>query len=439
MKPDPVAGDTLPRQADVVVVGGGIIGVTAALFLARRGVDVVLCEKGEIGGEQSGRNWGWVRVMGRDRREIPLALESQRLWEELSAEPGVETGFRRAGILYVFDTPRMKANSLAWAELGRDYQVRMELLSRADLEARLPGIDPRIDGGLLTPSDARAEPQKAAPAFAGLARRAGARIVTGCAVRGIETAAGRVSGVVTEHGPIAASSVLLAGGVWSRLFAGNLGLDVPLLMILGSVMRIAPVEGVPETTVGGSNFAYRKRLDGGFSVAQRSASIAEITPDSFRLFLDFLPAWRSEWRDLRLRAGRRFAEEWQRKRRWALDERSPFEDVRVLDATPNRRVVMRGLENLQRALPAFRGARVTDAWGGLIDVTPDAVPAIGPVARLPGLFLAVGFSGHGFGIGPGAGRLAADLISGERPIVDAEPYRPDRFHRLKQSSAAPGH
>ncbi len=436
-KPDPVAPDReLPAKTDVVVIGGGIIGVTAALFLARKGLAVTLCEKGEIAEEQSGRNWGWVRVMGRDAREIPLALESQRIWEHLNAEPGVETGFRRAGILYVFDTPRIRDSSVAWAEKARDYQVSSRLLSKAELHRHVPGLAPHIDGALYTPSDARAEPQKAAPAFAAMAQRAGAQIVTQCAVRGIETAGGRVCGVVTERGPIAADAVLLAGGNWSRLFCGNFGLDLPQLLILGSVMRVALDAALPETTVGGTHFAYRKRLDGGYTVAQRSASISELTPDSFRLFRDYLPAWKTEWRDLHVRPGKRFGEELRRKRQWALDERSPFEDVRVQNPRPSTRVIASGLAHLQRTMPIFSDARITDSWGGLMDVTPDGVPVISAVEQLPGFYLATGFSGHGFGIGPGAGKIAADLIAGDRAIIDLAPYRFDRFQRAKVSAAA---
>ena len=423
----------LPKETDIVVIGGGIVGVTSALYLARKGHRVTLCEKGEIAGEQSGRNWGWVRVMGRDKREIPLALQSQRLWEELSAEPGIETGFRRAGVLYLFDTPHMRDTYSKWAEHGREYQVETRILDRAELKKLVPQLGADISGGILTPGDCRAEPQKAAPAFATLARRAGVKIFTQCAVRGIETSGGRISGVVTEHGAIKASTVLLAGGVWSRLFLGNIGLDLPQLNILSSVIRTGPVAGGPELTIGASNFAVRKRLDGGYSVAQRGGSVSEITPDSFRLFLDYLPAWKSEWRDLRIRIGSRFQDEWRTRRSWSLDERTPFEDVRVLDAKPSTRIVNEGLANLRRALPVFEGAQVLDTWGGLIDVTPDAVPVIGPVSTIPGFYVASGFSGHGFGIGPGAGKLAADLIAGDASMVEREPYRLERFKRAKVS------
>jgi glycine/D-amino acid oxidase-like deaminating enzyme len=115
-------------------------------------------------------------------------------------------------------------------------------------------------------------------------RGAGGTILTNCAVRGVETFAGRISGVVTEHGPIRCSNVVLAGGAWSRLFAGNLGIDFPQLKILGTVARVGPVEGVPDMPVGGGNFAFRKRLDGGYSIAMRNANVVPIVPDSFRLF-----------------------------------------------------------------------------------------------------------------------------------------------------------
>src|SRR5262252_5667516 len=102
---DPVrSDDTLPARADVVIIGGGIIGTSAALFLAQKGISVVLCEKGRVAGEQSSRNWGWCRKMGRDLAEVPLAVESMRLWEGMNARTNAETGFRQTGVVYLCET-----------------------------------------------------------------------------------------------------------------------------------------------------------------------------------------------------------------------------------------------------------------------------------------------------------------------------------------------
>ena len=425
---DPVVSDPdLPRHASVVVVGGGIIGVSTALFLAQKGHSVALCEKGRIGGEQSSRNWGWCRTLGRDPREIPLSIESLRIWRGMNQLTETETGFRQAGIVYLFDTEPQMAAQEAWAKEARTYQIDVRALRGAELAAAAPGAARPFVGGMYTPTDGRAEPAQAAPAIAKAARRLGARIFTGCAVRGVETASGRISAAITERGRIQCDAVVLAGGAWSRLFCGNLDVRLPQLQVLSSVLRTEPLAGAPEMTVGASDFAFRKRLDGGYSIARRNASVSEIVPDSFRLFADFLPAYRSDWRDLRLRLNRKFLDEWRMKRRWSLDEETPFERMRVLDPAPSAGLLEEARKNLSRAFPAFAGMRIAESWAGMIDVTPDAVPVISGVDAVPGFFIATGFSGHGFGIGPGAGRLMADLVAGDPPIVDPAPFRFSRF------------
>lgn len=430
------ADATLPKSSDVVVIGGGIIGIMTALFLAKDGISVTVCEKGEVGHEQSGRNWGWVRIMGRDPGEIPLGLESMRLWSEMDKLVGGDTGFTRSGIVYVADTPAALAQHEAWLDHARQYQLDSRLLSAREIESALPGCRRAFAGALFTPSDARAEPQKAVPAMARALRRHGGTVLTRCAVRGIETTAGRVSSVVTERGTIACSQIVLAGGAWSRLFLGNLGIDFPQLKVLGSVLRTEPLNGPPTHAVGGSDFAFRKRQDGGYTIAHRGASTAEIVPDSFRLFADFLPSLVKQRHELRLRLGSRFLEEARTPRRWALDEVTPFERMRVLDPPPVSKILNEGQANLIKAFPAFAGLKIAQAWGGFIDATPDAVPVIGEVPRLPGFFIASGFSGHGFGIGPGAGRLIADLVRGATPLIDTKPFRLERFARLERTTRA---
>src|SRR3954468_8715242 len=139
-RPDPVTSDNeLPAKADVVIVGGGIIGTSAALELAERGISVVLCEKGTIGAEQSSRNWGWVRKMGRDPRELPLIIEALKIWDGLNARLGAETGFRKAGIMYTCDNAGDVARNEAWIEYARPYQLDTRMLSSDEVASLLPG------------------------------------------------------------------------------------------------------------------------------------------------------------------------------------------------------------------------------------------------------------------------------------------------------------
>ncbi len=427
-KVDAVEADSaVPARSDVVVIGGGIIGVSTALALAQKGISVTLCEKGHIAGEQSSRNWGWVRKSARDEREIPLIIESLRLWEGMNKTVGAETGFRTCGILFAARTDADLARQEDWLRRAAPYQIGSRIIDAAEVAALLPGGTMTFKGGLYTPSDGRAEPQKAASAIAAAARRLGATVLTNCAVRGLDLQLGRVAGVVTERGRIACDAVVLAGGAWSRLFAGSIGLTLPQLKVLSSVMRTAPIDNLPETSTWIGDVAFRKRLDGGYNIANGEGNVVPVVPDTFRFMRQFFPALRADWKALHPRLDGRFMAEARTPKHWKLDAPSPFEVVRVLDPAPDERINARVQRQLTAAFPGFAAMRVEQHWAGLIDVTPDAVPVIGPIDTVPGLIIATGFSGHGFGIGPAAGRLAADLVTGTKPIVDPVPFRFSRF------------
>lgn len=291
----------------------------------------------------------------------------------------------------------------------------------------MPGAAIRYQGGLFTPSDGRAEPQKAVPAIVAGARRAGARILTGCAVRGVEKAAGRISAVVTERGRIETSTVIVAGGAWSRLFLKSLGIRLPQLKVRNTVLRTGPVSGGPEGAGATATYAYRKRLDGGYTIADGAANLHAVVPDSFAFFRDFQPARKAEGDAVQVGINAQSWNELFEIGTVPLDRPGAFERHRVLDPNPDSRRALRALDAAGRALPFLRKTKVQQIWGGLIDVMPDAVPVISPAETVPGLIVATGFSGHGFGIGPGAGHLVADLVTGEKPIVDPTPFRLSRF------------
>ena len=423
-----VNGDeNVPEKVDVVVIGGGIIGASTALELAERGQKVALCEKGGIGQEQSSRNWGWVRISRRDPREVPLMAEALRIWSGLDKRLGRDTGYKRAGILFACPDDKSYDEHERWGKNLEGYQLQSRMISGKELDDLLPGGKIKVKGALYTPADGRAEPQKAAPAIAEAAREKGAAILTECAVRGIETSAGKVSGVVTERGRIACDAVVLAGGAWSNLFCGNNGIDLPQLKVMNTVLRTKPLEGGPESALWSKDFAIRKRQDGGYTVASGHENIVDIVPKSFKYATKFLPALRMEWGSLSFRFSGRFLDEMRIPTRWTMDEASPFEYNRVLDPKPSLSISDRAFDKLRDAFPIFNKAEIAQRWAGYIDVTPDAVPVISAIDAIPGFHIATGFSGHGFGIGPGAGRLMADIVTGRPPVVDPKDFRFSRF------------
>src|SRR5262249_14506299 len=202
---------------------------------------------------------------------------------------------------------------------------------------------------LYTASDGKAEPQMTAPAIAEAARHHGAAILTRCAVRGVETAGGRVAAAVTERGSVACNAVVLAGGAWSRLFCGNLGIELPQLKVRATVMRTEPLAGGPETSASGGLFGFRKEMERRYPVATLGVRTIDLVPDHFRLLFDYLPAVRLHWKKLRFRVGGRWLDEWRMPRRWALDSASPFETVRVLDPEPDGYVVDRAKTAIAQA------------------------------------------------------------------------------------------
>ena len=246
-------------------------------------------------------------------------------------------------------------------------------------------------------------------------------------MRGLDIQAGAIVGVFTEHGYIATSTVLLAAGSWTSVFLRPYGISLPQLNVRSTVTRTTEAPAIISGTFCSSDFCLRRRQDKGFSLTLRGGESFDLVPDGLRYFTKFFPLLRRNYRDVHLHFGRVFFQTLFGNRPRKPDQVSRFEEVRINDPAPDLSQVHLALKRLKHQRTALASVEVKQAWAGRIDMTPDLIPVISKVPSIKGLTIATGFSGHGFGLGPGAGRLAADLVSDAPPIVDPTPFRLDRF------------
>ncbi|WVT76447.1 FAD-binding oxidoreductase (plasmid) [Sinorhizobium chiapasense] len=416
-----------PQAADAVIIGAGIVGVFAAYYLARRGLKVALVEKGRVGAEQSSRNWGWCRQQNRDARELPMATRSLDLWERFAAESGEDTGFRRCGLLYLSDNEEELAGWARWRDFARTVGVTTCMLDSTKASERGKATGRAWKGGVFSPTDGTADPANAAPAVARAIAKLGGTVHQNCAARGIELEGGKLSAVVTEHGTIRTKIAVLAGGAWASSFCRQLGIRFPQASVRSSILSVEPGAGDLPDALHTARVSVTRRGDGGHTLAISGRGRVDPTAQNMRFAGQFLPMFMRRWRSLSpgglegIRSGHESLVGWR------LDRPTPMEQMRILDPAFDRRTIRLTHQRAIELLPSLGGRRITASWAGYIDSTPDGVPAIGEVATVPGFILAAGFSGHGFGIGPGAGHLIADIVTATAPIVDPEPYHPKRF------------
>jgi glycine/D-amino acid oxidase-like deaminating enzyme len=356
-----------------------------------------------------------------------MVLESQRIWGTLAETIGEDVGFTRGGCYFTANSSKELQSFEAWMKIAGDYDIVTRLIDKSELKQHVRGAAVDWVGAMVTETDGRAEPHKATPAIARAAERSGATILTSCAVRGIETSAGSVSAVVTEHGSIRTSTVLCAAGAWTSMFCRSLGIDIPQLRVRGTVCRTAPCENVLNGNVFDERLGIRRREDGGYTVAHGSVLEHPVTPASFRYFFKFLPALMQELKIVNLTFGREFIDGWTTPKVWALDQPSPFEKTRVLDPEPTPSVLSGIRKNLDAIFPQLADTPIVESWAGMIESSPDVVPIIDSIDKLKGFHVATGFSGHGFGIGPGAGKAIAGMLSGKDSGIDISALRLSRF------------
>jgi len=376
--------DSLPESADVVVIGGGIMGAASALYLVRRGLSTVLLEKGVISGEQSGRNWGWVRQMARDLDELPLMMESNRIWCGAEAEFGEDIEWTQQGIIAVARDPARIRFFNEWLAATRSTGIDSRLLGMPEIRAIIPKLDGEWLGALYTPSDGHAEPVKATRAFARAAVKAGAQIFENCAVVDIRVANGRVEGVDTDRGRIAAKRVVVAAGAWSSLLLRRIGVDLPYHIIRGTVANTRPVEKIADPAVGYHPIvSFRQRRDGSLYLAAGFWSDYDITLEALQHLRMFMPNFIKNHRILQLHLGKPFFRDLGRAIRHDRSDRPWLRD-RVWNPAPSPAKVKSSVTEFEKIFPSIP-IEIESAWAGYEDATPDAVPVIDTIASPAGL------------------------------------------------------
>lgn len=382
---------------DVVVVGAGISGAATAYELASAGVSVTLIDRYGPAAMASGWTLAGVRASGRHPAELPLAQAAIADWEHLADKLGAPTHYTQRGNLRLGLTAAHLDSLSAMVAAQKAAGLTIDMLDADALHDLAPSIAPHVRGASYCPTDGHADPAATVAAFCAAAERAGATLRFGEQVVAIETESGRVTGVRTERETIACGGVVLATGVMGNALLAPLGLEMPMTPRAVTLIRTVPVAPVLDQVIGvaDASCAGRQEVDGRFrftgSGGPWSGGIA--FPDS--------PA---------------------------CDGRRPGPRLR-----PKIGDIAHVAGLFGALVPAALEAPLDDSWVGLIDSTPDALPVI-ERAGPDGLVLAMGFSGHGFCLGPVTGRICASLARGETPNLPIEPFKLDRFSGVTASA-----
>ena len=364
------------RDVDIVIVGGGIVGASCAYFLAERGAEVLLLEAGRIGREASGVNAGGVRQQARALPEMPLALESVRLWADLERRLEVPLEYERCGDLRIVENAEDAARLRAVAARERETGLALEWVDGAALRALVPGIAPGVLGGTFCPTGGQANPLRVAAAIGRRARDLGAIVWEGCPVRALARD-GEGFALACAHGRVRASRVVLAAGAWTPIVAEGLGARLPISLFVPQMQATVPLPRVLGTVLLG----FTRKL----SMKQmRSGAV-------------LVGGGKRGWGDLVTRAKGLAAESMR---------------LGAVDAVD--------------VLPLLGRTETTRTWVGLEGLTSDEMPII-DCLETDRVYVAAGFSGHGFAIGPVVGRLLAEWLLDGTPSMDVSAFRLNRF------------
>ncbi len=414
-------------QADVIIIGGGIIGCSLAWELAKRDVDVLLLERDDIAFGQSSRAWGFVRQQRRHPAEIPLMKAANQMWPTLSAELEANFEWTQHGIMAIADSEERMSYYRDWYEQTREFGIETQLLTTRDIRKLNPDMQGAWVGGIYTPGDGHAEPGQATKAFARAAEKLGARIRTGVTVDGIDVDGGQVRGVRANGEYIRARTVVCAAGTWSARLARTIGLDLLQRSVRQTVVEVEPRREISRIATWTPGVAFRQRPGGTVYLARPDDGDMDVDLDAIRNVGWFIPNYLENRDAFRINIGKTLLRDLKRIRPTSRHFRKQFAESAGIEPAPNPDVAQRCRHAFIRLFPHTGNPEVVRTWGGVIDTTPDALPVMGEAPEIAGFVWATGFSGHGFGIGPAAGKALAQLIDSGQSEFDLTPFRPDRF------------
>lgn len=378
----------VPRSADVVVVGGGVMGASAAFHLAEAGVDVLLLERGPLAGGSTSRAAGGVRAQFSDELNVRLGARSLAAFADFGRRPGAEIDLHTVGYLFLLTRPEDVRGFEAAVAVQNGLGVPTRMLTAAEAAALAPVV--RTDDVLAATfhaGDGYCSPEAVVLGYAAGARRHGATVLTGVEVTGVRLAASasgpaEVVGVETTAGPVRTAAVVCAAGAWSPQVGAMVGVDLPVTPLRRQILVTEPLPA-----------PVAARVPAGMPMTIDVASTFYLHPEGPGVLLGM--SW----------AGERPGFDVSRDDGWLPD----------LAAA------------LEHRAPALLDVGVAHGWGGLYEVTPDHNALIGEAATVSRFLYATGFSGHGFLQGPAVGEVLRDLYLGREPVVDVTPLSADRF------------
>ncbi len=368
----------LPSAADVVVVGGGVIGTSIAFHLAEAGVDVCLLERDQLASGSTSRAAGGIRAQFSDPLNIAIGLHSIEAFSRFGERPGAEIELHQVGYLFLLDRPEDVATFKASVALQKDLGVPSRFVELDEVRVLCPlaGLE-----GVLAATycalDGHASPEAVVQGYAAGARSHGAAVLTGCRVTGLRHDGHRIGVVETTLGEVETGTVVCAAGIWSPELAREVGLELPVQPYLREVGFTGPAEGLP---------------------------------DHIPLTIDFSTGFYFHREGPGLLFG------------MADPDQPPG-----LDAAPDSVWLEKVMAVAERRLPFLLDMGIAGGWKGYYEVTPDHNALVGETDRVARFLYATGFSGHGFLQGPAMGEIVRDLVLGREPFLDIGPLSVERF------------